>query len=251
MYRLLCRHQISNSKYDAGRAIGVESRTGITGIQHLNRHSAESHPPTMLLTWPIWESSPKPCPAPVQLYDITEGPAHMSGSPHARKERSETQEAAISTRVLLSFLHLWLQQIPRFLPSQVATLAPSTWKSQTIVYDCIRRQGRDAKQYCWTYRTTTIARGGLSPLSLCTFSVPRLNIHSNEARQIWLVSSQLELSKFSISVSLCHHAAHRHCYPLGSHFWLCLCRWFQQRVSGVFRDRCDSLLFLCRWRLCR
>lgn len=53
------------------------------------------------------------------------------------------------------------------------------------------------------------------------------------------------------SASLCHHAAHRHGYPLGGYFWFCLCRWQHQRVSGAFRGRCDSLLFLCRWRLCR
>jgi hypothetical protein len=142
VHRLLCRHQIFNSKHNAGRANGVESGTGITGIQHLNRHSAEPHPPTMLLTWPFWESSPKPCPAPAQR------PSYESKSP-CQKGKSQTQEAAISTRMQLSFLHLGCSRylacsLPSFsCTAQVATLAPCTWKSQTIVYLTIASKDKD------------------------------------------------------------------------------------------------------------
>lgn len=173
-----------------------------------------------------------------------------------RRRRQRSPRGCSSPSFILVAVDASLPSLPPARPKfQVATLASSTWKSQTVVYDCLKRQGRNATQDRLTY-CATIARGDLSPLPwylICTSTQqpqqrgPALALLLTRTGVFgWFRPNWSSAS----SVSLCHHAAHRHCYPLGGCFWLCLCRWFQQRVSGAFRGGCDSLLFLCRRRLC-
>lgn len=167
------------------RAIGAESRTG---IQHLNWYSAESNPPAVLSRHdPFGKVQFSPAQHLLSFEPHPKGPAHvMSGNPQARKERARRRRQRSPRQCSSpSLIYGCTRHLASFLPSctvQIATLAYSTWKSQTTVYNCIKEQGRNAKQYYryGTYRTT--ARASLSPLSLCTVSAPRLDIHSNEIR---------------------------------------------------------------------
>lgn len=139
----------------------------------------------------------------------------MSESPHARKERARRRRQR-SPRGCSSPSFILVAadtSLPSFsCTAQVATLAPSTWKSQTIVYDCIKetRTKRQAIPLDISYyHRSWWPVSFIAVYLICTSTQhpqqrgPALAFLLIRTGRFGLVSSQLELSKFCITVSPC------------------------------------------------
>jgi hypothetical protein len=145
----------------------------------------------MLSTWPFWESSLFPCPAPAQLAQSTGPPMLRVDIPrHGRRELGRERGKQQSPRECSSpsFIYGSIRDLASLLPSctaQVPSCHTRPFHVEIPDYRVrLHQKARTKRQARLLSRLVSyyyIARGDLSPFSPCTSSVPRLNTHSNEA----------------------------------------------------------------------